>query len=135
MDPKGLSELDAMIAKLRSLRGMVERSAPEVAEALDSEIKKNITAGVAPDGTPWKPKKDGGKPLQNAGKAVTTKAVGTVVLSRVDGVEARHHLGAVKGSSKANWLARPILPSRRIPKPVTTAIHKILISEFEKTTK
>lgn len=131
----GLSEMDAMLAKLRTLPGMVERSAPDVAKALDGEIRRNIAAGTGPDGTPWKPTKHGRKPLQNAGSALTTKAIGTVVLARIDGPEARHHRGAVRGSSKANWLARPILPSGKIPKPVTTAIHSVLEKDFATTMK
>jgi len=129
----GLTEIDAMLARIRALPGMVERSAPEVAKALDGEIRRTIAAGTTPDGVPWKPTKDGRKPLQNAAKALTTKAIGTVVLARLDGIEARHHLGAVRGSSKSNWLARPILPSKQIPKPVTAAIHTALKTEFAKT--
>lgn len=130
----GLSDLDAMIAKLRDLDGLVERSAPSVATALDSEVRANIARGVGPDGTPWKPTQDGRKPLQGAGKALTTRAIGTVVLARLEGVEARHHLGRVKGSSKSNWLARPILPTTKIPAPVTRAIRTILTDEFIATT-
>jgi hypothetical protein len=129
----GLTEIDAMLAKLRALPGMAERSAPEIAKALDGEIRRTIAAGTSPDGTPWKPTKDGRAPLRNAGEALTTRAIGTVVLARLDGVEARHHLGAIRGSSKSNWLARPILPSNRIPTPVTTAIHTVLKTEFAKT--
>ncbi|MBN8609145.1 MAG: phage virion morphogenesis protein [Deltaproteobacteria bacterium] len=130
----GASEMDAMVAQLRALPGMVERAAPDIARALDDELRANIARGVGPDGTPWKPTKDGTAPLANAGKALSTRAVGTVVLARLDGVEARHHLGAIRGSSKENWLARPILPSNKIPAPVAKAIKTILTEEFEETT-
>lgn len=133
MAEQGLGEMDAMVAKLRAMRGMVTRSAPGVAQALDAELRRNITAGVGPDGTPWKPTLDGRTPLANAGKALSTRAVGTVVLAKLEGVEARHHLGAIRGSSKARWLARPILPNRKIPAPVDGAIRTVLQREFAGT--
>jgi hypothetical protein len=133
MGERGVSEMDAMLAKLRALRGMVTRSAPGVAEALDGEIRRNIAAGVGPDGQPWVPTVDGRKPLRDAGKALSTRAIGTVVLTKLEGVEARHHLGAVRGSSKARWLARRILPNNRIPAPVAAAIRTVLAREFTET--
>ena len=129
----GAPDMDAMIAKLGALPGMVGRAAPAVAEAFDAELQRNIAAGVGPDGTPWRATKDGREPLVNAGDALSVKAVGNVVLARLDGIEARHHLGAIRGSSKSNWLARPILPNAKIPKPVTTAIAAVLEGEFKKT--
>ena len=129
----GAAEMDAMISKLERLPGLVGRAAPAVAEALDAELQRNIAAGVGPDGTPWKATQDGRAPLANAGDALSVRASGNVVVARLDGVEARHHLGAIRGSSKSNWLARPILPNSKIPKPVTVAIAKVLEDEFTKT--
>ena len=80
----GAPDMDAMIAKLEALPGMVGRAAPAVAEALDAELQRNIAAGVGPDGTPWRATKDGREPLVSAGDALTVKAVGTVVLARLD---------------------------------------------------
>lgn len=133
MSDQGAAEMDAMSAKLRAVSGMVARSAPEVALALEGELQRNIAAGVGPDGKPWKPTADGRAPLANAAAALSVKAHGTVVLATLDGVEARHHLGVVRGSSKERWLARPILPNAKIPAPVTRAIHSALERDFLNT--
>lgn len=134
----GLAQLEAMRAKLAALPGMIGRAAPAIAEALDAELQRNIAADVAPSGVAWKPTQDGRDPLTNAGRALIVKAIrtaaATVVLARLVGVEARHHIGSIRGSSKANWLARPILPNAKIPKPVASAIHAVLQMEFAKTT-
>lgn len=127
----GLAELESMSAKLRALPGMVERAAPAVASALDAHLRRTIAAGTSADGTPWTPTKDGRRPLQNAAKALTTRAVGTIVLARLEGVEARHHKGEVRGAEKG--LKRRILPVGKIPQPVVGAMHGILRTEFQRT--
>lgn len=123
----GHESLRGMIAKLKQLKKLPEQAAPSVAVALDSEIKRNIAAGVGPDGTPWPKTKDGRQPLVNAGRALKVTAIGSVVVARLDGHHARHHLGAVKGKVK-----RPILPSKKVPAPVAKAITRVVTAEFAK---
>jgi len=123
----GFAALDRQIRRIRELGQLAEESAPAVAAAVKKEVTAQIARGVGPDGKPWKPTKSGEKPLQNAGKALTVRAVGPVVVLRLTGYHARHHLGAVKGGVR-----RPILPTRRIPDPVTRAIKTVVTRQFRK---
>jgi len=104
---------------------LVKRAAPELAKELQEETQDNIVRGVDPDGKPWLRTKDGAQPLRNAGKAVSTKAVGNVIIQRVEGVEAKHHKGAVKGGEK-----RPIIPSRKMPRAFSRACAKVFGKHF-----
>lgn len=126
MAEDGSVEMERQIERLRKLgKVFVSGSAPIVAKAIDKEIAKQIDASEGPDGKPWKPTKAGTAPLQNASEAVTVKAIGKVVLVKVVDVEARHHLGAVKGKVK-----REIIPTGAIPTPITRAITRVLTGEF-----
>lgn len=106
------------IEQINSLVDAPQAIAPVVATKLRAEIEGNIAAGRGPDGTPWQPTKAGKRPLQNAAKALTVVAQGTVIVAAIVGPEALHHWGAVTGGIK-----RQILPTRDIPQPVVTAIQ------------
>lgn len=120
--------LKAQIKRLNALGGLVTRAAPEIADAMGREISGNIARGVGPDGKPWPETKDGQKPLKGAAAHVDVRAVGTVVVATLTGVEARHHFGMIRGG-----VARPILPSKSIPAPMIRAIDRVLTNEFHKT--
>jgi hypothetical protein len=124
---KGEAELDAWVAKLRRLPEMVKAAAPELAVALKSELDKNIAAGRAPDGSTWKPKKDGGRPLVNAAAAVTTRADGSVVQAVLTGPEVFHHYGTKKDPE------RQILPRGVMPDSLGLAFRAKMVEQFEKT--
>ncbi len=124
----GAAALDAHIARIRQLPGLVKRAAPEVRDVLERELRLTIAAGRSPSGVAWKPRADGSQALQNAASALAVTVVGTVVIARLTGVEVRHHLGAVKGG-----IRRQILPSGGIPAPVSKGIHVALTREFRRT--
>lgn len=121
----GSIALRAQIAKLQELGNITTTATPTVAKAVKDEVVKQVNQGLGPDGKPWKETKAGTPPLQGAGRAVKVSAVGTVILLRLDGRHARHHLGAVKGGVK-----REQIPTGKIPDPVTRAITKVLTGEF-----
>jgi hypothetical protein len=121
----GFAELDAQIARLRSLPHLARDSAPAVARAVEAEIVRQIGRGVGPDGKAWAPTEDGNRPLQNAAKALTVRALGTTIICRLDGPEARHHLGFVRGGK-----VRQILPTGKIPDPMTRAIRSVVERKF-----
>jgi len=124
----GAVVLAEQIARLRSLGSLPKRSAPQVATALDPVMREQIASAVGPDGKAWPKTEDGHEPLQGAMRAVTIKAVGTVVLIRVEGHHARHHIGAVKGGKR-----RPIIPTGPIPTPMIKAITKVVEDDFRRT--
>lgn len=117
--------LESHIRRLRALPDLARNAAPDVAAELDKELKRQISRGQGPDGTPWAPRQDGGKPLAHAGKAVYVAALGTKVIARVAGPEARHNSGRARGGVK-----RQILPSKDLPKPVVLAIKRVLSKHF-----
>jgi hypothetical protein len=122
----GDAELDAMIARIRKLPQLGRMAAPEVARAVEAEAERTIAAGTTPDGTPWAPKKSGeGQPLANAAKALGVVALGSTIFMKLNGPEARHHLGRVKGGT-----ARQIIPTKDIPPPMAAAIREVLTRKF-----
>lgn len=120
--------LDAAIRGARKLGNIAKDVAPAVARELRTELLANIAAQRGPDGKAWPPGA-GGKPvLQGAGKALDVRAVGTVVVAALTGPEALHHMGAARGG-----IARPILPTTRIPAPVTAAIARVVAQHAART--
>ena len=116
---------EALTQQITLMRALPEKlraaAVPEVARILDTTIRANISAGTDPDGVPWQKTAAGATPLRNAGKALTTKVLGTVVLARITGPEALHHLGQAAGK-----IRRQILPTKRIPTTMTEAIKKAI---------
>lgn len=122
----GAAALRAQIELLESLPARLLAEAPPlVAVELEKEIRANIAAGRDPDGAPWAKTQAGAVPLRNAGKALTVKAMGSVVLAKLVGPEARHHLGTAAGK-----IRRQILPTKRVPRSMTLAIKRVLAKKF-----
>lgn len=120
------ARLQEVIDALRRLPKDLGRvAAPEVAEALDEEIGKDIAAGQSPDGAAWQRTADGRVPLRNAKQHVTVVAEGSVVLARLTGPEVKHHRGTARGK-----ITRRILPTRNLPQPLVRATRRILGAKF-----
>lgn len=124
----GFAELDAMIARIRELPMLAKSAAPDVARAVQAELHRTISAGTTPDGKPWAPTQAGGKPLAGAADALTVVAVGSTVIVKLRGPEARHHLGWARGG-----IERPIIPSKTIPPAMAQAVKAVLVKHFEAT--
>jgi|GEM_PF-1874951 len=119
------AEMQGWIDKVNTLGALPSEIAKDVAPVLDAEIRKNISAGVDPEGKPWQLTKDGKKPLTNAGAALTVRAISSVVQAKLEGHVALHHLGAARGNVR-----RQILPSSRLPQPMTEAVKAVSIKRF-----
>lgn len=126
----GLDKLDEMIARINALPGLAQRAAPDVAFAVEAELERTIGAGTTPDGEPWAPTKEGARPLAGAAKALGVAAVGTTIVVRLTGPEARHHLGRARGG-----VVRQIIPTDKIPAPMATAIGDVLTRHFGEVTR
>ena len=124
----GHAQLAAHLQRLRELKTLGKRAAPEVSRALEGEMRSQIASGVGPDGTPWKLTEDGKVPLQGAMKNLRIRPVGTTVVMQLKGRHARHHLGAVKGGK-----IRRIIPTGAVPDPMTKAIRVVVTDEFRRT--
>jgi hypothetical protein len=119
--------LDAEIARVRALGDLGNTVAPAVATALHDELARNITAGRSPDGEQLQRTREGKQPLRNAAKALTVRAIGTTILAKLTGIEARHNNGGVRGGIK-----RPMLPSRVMPQAVTATLRRVINAGFTK---
>jgi hypothetical protein len=129
MPRDGNAELEAMIAKIRSIPGLARRAAPDVADAVRAELVRTIEAGTTPAGVPWQPRQDdGGKPLAEAVKALRVAPIGTRIFCLVRGHIARHHLGRARGG-----IYRNVLPIKGIPAPMVKAIRGVLVEHFNGT--
>lgn len=119
------AQLEEWIERVESLGELAVEVAPEIAVELDSGLRANIAAGRGPGGEQWPATKAGKPALRGAGKALSVRAVGNVVLATLTGPEARHHLGAVRGGLK-----RQILPSTSLPAPMSAAIARTVRRRF-----
>jgi hypothetical protein len=123
-----LHELDAHIARVRQLPGLVKTAAPEVARVVERELRAQIARAQTPDGAPWAPRQDGGQPLEAADKALAVVAVGKRVFARLTGHIARHHKGIARGG-----IVRQILPgSGKLPQKLAQAVADELAVQFKK---
>lgn len=125
---EGAAVLDSWIARLRELPKFADRAAGEVAPVLEQELLANVANGVGPDGQAWPLTQDGRVALQGARRGLTVRAVGSVVVARLEGIYARHHRGAVRGGVR-----RPILPSGKTPATIVRAVREVVTREFQRT--
>lgn len=112
--------LQAQIRRLERLPVAIIEAAPEVADALHAELDAQIAAGTDPEGTPWQSTKEGKRPLQNASQSLTVRAFGNVILAKLTGPTALHHMGQARGGVR-----RQILPSSKLPAKITSAIRTV----------
>lgn len=106
----GLEKYNTLIAQLRDLPKLPERVLPELGAMLREEVAAMIDAGVAPDGAPWEPTATGAKALRNAAAKLQVGVVGRSVILWVNGPEARHNKGWVKGGRKRQFVPEHLTP-------------------------
>lgn len=121
----GFAQLQAMRSMLNRFGDLPKRAAPVVATELERVTRDHIARGVDPDGKPWPLTKDGNVALQTAGRGLSSRAVGTVAIVRLEGKAVLHHLGAARGGIK-----RQILPGRRLPPEYVQTIKRTLVAQF-----
>lgn len=117
--------LDEQIARLRALPTLPEKCAQLVARAVDTELRRTIAAGETPDGVPWQKTIEGKTPLRNAAHSLRVRAEGTTIVITLDGVEARHHYGAVRGHVR-----REIIPTGDLPIAMARTIDRIVTEQW-----
>ena len=112
--------LDDWIRRLEGLPAAGVDAAPEVARVVDAELRGNIAAGRAPDGTSWPATADGHRALRHAGEKLRVRAIGATVVATLSGVEALHDRGRAKGGVR-----RQIIPTGKAPGPVAAAVRRV----------
>jgi len=98
--------LTAWAAQIRGLRRLAAEAAKEAAPLVQEAVRATAAAGTTPDGTPWAPKKRGGRALANAAEHVAATAVGTVVRIVLRGADVYHQLGV------GRFPKRQVIPDR-----------------------
>lgn len=95
-----------------------------------AELQKTVSAGQAPDGTPWANRKsDGGKPLRNAFAAIDVRQVSpTQIVVELNGHHVFHHYGA--GDNPV----RKIIPTE-IDEKLGNAIRRGVVKPFKERAK
>ncbi len=109
--------LTTWATQVRGLRAMALESARQAAPLIEVALRATASAGTTPDGVAWPAKKDGGRPLVNAAKAITAAPLGGTVVVTLQGVEVIHHYGTSRAPK------RTIIPERGggVPKVVAAA--------------
>lgn len=75
----GLSELDDIIARLKSLGTLTEEIATEAAPLVEAAVRQTAAAGTDPEGHAWAPKKDGTRALVGVEDKITASASGKII--------------------------------------------------------
>lgn len=121
------SALASMIERIRAVRTLGGPEAlTEIAREVNAELDASAAAGTTPDGAPWAPRKDGGRPMVNAPDAVAAAVVGDGVLVVLRGNEVFHHFG-VRGAP-----ARHVIPAGALPGKLGQAIQRGLVQPWRR---
>jgi len=115
------ASLDRYLAKLEELGAQPRTIGPVAARAIERETDDQIARGVDPDGKPWPLTKDDSRPLANAAKAVSVRAVNGAVVMTVTGPEALHNEGKARGR-----IERRIIPSGSLPAPLSRVLSETI---------
>lgn len=121
---------NALIKRIKAVEGLPQATAKIAAPLVQECIRKNAAAGLDPEGKPWLPTQKGERALRNVGEHITAKAVGSHVITTLEGVEVFHNAG-VKGGVPQ----RRILPDRKdVPAFVKKAVEQAANEAFAKLT-
>lgn len=106
-----LAEITATADLIRRLAQRASNPGEVVEAALREFCNEHAGQGLAPDGTPWEPTKEGNAPLVNAASKLhythTDRVARVTIRDRND---ARHHLGVARGAPR-----RQIIPDNLTP--------------------
>lgn len=120
-----LAALRERIEQLRALQQAPARVAPLVAEAVHTALVTQIAGARFPSGAAWPSTQEGKRALVNAAGALAVRAIGSVIVARLSGPEARHSVGAVRGH-----IQRQILPSAQGQLREIGEATKLVLAQF-----
>lgn len=120
--------LEGMIVALRSLRGIAQEAAPEVAETLVTAVRTDLAAGRDPGtGQAWSLTKKGEQAMKGAAAALTHVVSGTKIVLSMAQPYVFHHFG-VRGEDR-----RRVLPEGQgMPAKLGDAIRLGFVKPFRK---
>ena len=115
----GFTALNSRVQRLRQVRGLGEKCASLAASAIDAYLRKQIAAGQAPRGAPWKLTKKG--EVAKLGSKMSVSAVGPAVLVTLRGKSFLHHTGRARGR-----ITRTVIPKQQLPDELLQQIGDIM---------
>jgi hypothetical protein len=138
--------MQQLIKKLENMPQMViDAAMPDAAKAVDATLRETIMNQQDPYGAPWPGRDRGTKPvLVNAVDALTVTPVDRTIYMVIQGIEARHHSGSVRGS-----VQRPMIPFKKdmggrrnkkqqkagppkgVPPRIMIAVREVFAAHFE----
>lgn len=124
MNLSGLDTMQTWIDNLRSINGLVEAAAEELAPVVKQQLVDCYSKGQSPYGDAWPLTKDGHQPLKNAAENVRVSAIGNTIVVSISDQYVFHNYGA--GSPK-----RTLLPEGGLPPRMGDAIRLGLVSMGE----
>jgi hypothetical protein len=129
MSDDGDAVLAAHIAKLRRYGAVGPRAAALGAPRVLQAIQRTAKAGTTPEGVPWPPRKDGGRPLEHAAEHLSVRVDGSTIVLTLTGPDVIHNFGDNRNPK------RQILPDAgaELPSVVLEAMRKAAIDAFNET--
>lgn len=118
-----------MIESVRRLADLPEAAAKLAAPVVLKVAQDFAKAGTTPYGEAWPAKKDGGRALANADKALSCDAVGSIVRLNLKGVEVIHNYGTKLGAKRtAAATANPSAFAASVDRKATSANKKSILA-------
>jgi hypothetical protein len=118
--------LSSKIAMFRVVADVPDEMMPDMAQIIDSEIKRTAGAGQDPDGTPWPPKKDGTPFKFYLPSDLTLGVIGRTVLVRITSRPVvLHNNGTARFAPQ-----RKVIPQTSMPDAMLRKIKARLVQRF-----
>jgi hypothetical protein len=139
MNAAGFAAMDQILDQLRAIGGLAESGAPMVAEKIRELCIENVRAQRNPYGDAWTPARDGRRMFVGIAGAITARAIGTVAMIRLSGVEVMHHIGNARGyhggSARLGGFRRNMIPISGLPRSFRHGIKDVLEERFQHLVK
>lgn len=128
-----MSDIDVMIQALRGLGGsaFAAEVAKEAMPKVLQIVRETAAKGQSPDGTPWRPRKDGAPALAKASTLITARVLGTVIQLEVPYPYSIHH----NQEGTKTRPRRQILPEGEVPPEIQRAIEEAAAKVFARRTR
>lgn len=125
-----MANLDDLVRDLQALGSIGKEAIEDCAREIEREMHTKLAAQQDPVGRPWPKRSSGSKPLlPGAASHLRVVAIGESVFARTSGADARHSVGAVKGSKK-----RTVIPFGSLPTGWADAFKRALDKTFTRLT-
>lgn len=117
--------LTEKLERLRRIPEALEAARPKLVAVIKRHLTQANAAGLTPDGKPYQRTQDGHVPLRHGAKSLRVKAAGSLLIARVQGIEALHSLGEARGE-----IQRSMLPLGPIPPAMGAELSRVVMDHL-----